>query len=440
MALEQTVKDLQVQNAQFQQMFTSLVQGQEDLKKLINRKKKVVGLLNMGRRYKGGPKVVSRIELSEDSVKNEGSTKGDGEGSQREPEKGGDDQYDHSQYSDEDDKYKQLEDRLNAVENLKMSGLNFDDLSLVPGVVIPPKFKVPTFAKYDGISCPKLHLKSYVQKINPHTDDRKLWMHYFQESLSETQLEWYYQLENDRIRTWSDLADAFYRQYEYNAELTPTRMQLQSMSMGRDEKFKEYAQKWRDLAGRVQPPLSNRELVDMFMGTLTGPFFNHLIGNSSAGFTELILTGERIEAGIKSGKIQVESSSNAAKRSFGGKKEANAVYGQKSRAKTDRAQSVGAVVISNPTSAQPQRDNARSQNAPRRQFTKINMPLSQALQHMLKAELITLRDPPQNVNTSSPRYNPNAKCAYHSNSPGHSTDDCWALKNKIQDMIEAKQI
>src|ERR1051325_9525708 len=42
--------------------------------------------------------------------------------------------------------------------------------------------------------------------------------------------------------------------------------------------------------------------------------------------------------------------------------------------------------------------------------------------------------------TSSPRYNPNAKCAYHSNSPGHSTDDCWALKNKIQDMIEVKQI
>ena len=114
----------------------------------------------------------------------------------------------------------------------------------------------------------------------------------------------------------------------------------------------------------------------MFMGTLTGPFFNHLIGNSSAGFTELILTGERIEAGIKSGKIHVESSSNGAKRSFGGKKEANVVYGQKRRDKVDRTQSVGAVVISNPTSAQPQRDNARSQNAPRRQFTKINMPLS----------------------------------------------------------------
>ena len=70
------------------------------------------------------------------------------------------------------------------------------------------------------------------------------------------------------------------------------------MSLGSGEGFKEYAQKWRDLAGRVQPPLTDRELVDMFLGTLSGPFFHHLIGNSSAGFTDLILTGERIEAGI----------------------------------------------------------------------------------------------------------------------------------------------
>ena len=49
---------------------------------------------------------------------------------------------------------------------------------------------------------------------------------------------------------------------------------------------------------KSSPPLSDRELVDMFLGTLSGPFFNHLIGSSSSGFTELILTGERVEAGI----------------------------------------------------------------------------------------------------------------------------------------------
>ena len=76
------------------------------------------------------------------------------------------------------------------------------------------------------------------------------------------------------------------------------------MAMGSNESFKGYAQMWRDLDGRVQPPLTDTELIDIFMETLTGPFFKHLIGSSSTGFTELILTGERVEASIKSEKIQ----------------------------------------------------------------------------------------------------------------------------------------
>ena len=63
------------------------------------------------------------------------------------------------------------------------------------------------------------------------------------------------------------------------------------------------------------------------------------------------------------------------------------------------------------------------------------MPLSQALQHLLRLNLVTLRDPPQNPHIASPNYNPDTRCAYHSNSLGHDTDDCWALKNKIQDLI-----
>ena len=82
----------------------------------------------------------------------------------------------------------------------------------------------------------------------------------------------------------------------------------------------------RDLAGRVQPPLSDRELVDIFLGTLSGPFFNHLIYSSSSGFTELILTGERVEDGIRSSKIQKDASLSSAKKPSTGKKEASAVY------------------------------------------------------------------------------------------------------------------
>ena len=54
--------------------------------------------------------------------------------------------------------------------------------------------------------------------------------------------------------------------------------------------------------------------------------------------------------------------------------------------------------------------------------------------------MITLREAPKNPSTMSPLYNPNARCAYHSDSPGHDTNNCWALRNKVQDLIEAKEI
>ena len=138
-------------------------------------------------------------------------------------------------------KYKLIEVCLKAMEIQKVPGLNFEELGLVPGVIIPPKFKTPNFDKYDGISFPKFHLISYVRKIQPHTTDKKLWLHFFQESLSGTQLEWCYLLEGTNIHTWEDLVAAFYKQYQYNSDLAPTRMQLQSMSMSSKESFKEYA-------------------------------------------------------------------------------------------------------------------------------------------------------------------------------------------------------
>ena len=117
------------------------------------------------------------------------------------------------------------------------------------------------------------------------------------------------------------------------------------MTMGKNEGFTEYVQKWRDLASRVQPPLTDREHIDMFMGTLSGPFFNLLVGCSSSGFIEFIITGERVESGIKSRKIFVASTStsNPIKKPFAAKKEVNVVYGEKAHTKMNNHSSVNAV-------------------------------------------------------------------------------------------------
>ena len=146
----------------------------------------------------------------------------------------------------------------------------------------------------------------------------------------------------------------------------------------------------------------------MFLGTLSGPFFNHLVGNSSAGFTDLILTGERIEAGIRSGKIQKAASTSAEKRPF--KKEASAVYGPRRQVKPEHRQAVNALVISKPVAA-PQQYNQQRGERPKRQYTRLSMTLSQILPQLLSTNLVTLKEAPKVVNTASPKYNPNARCA-----------------------------
>ena len=96
--------------------------------------------------------------------------------------------------------------------------------------------------------------------------------------------------------------------------------------------------------------------MDMFLGTLSVPFFNHLIGSSSIGFTELIMTGERVEAGIKSGKIQRDASLSAIKKPFTRKKEVSAAYDHRNQDKTECRPMIGAAMISKPAPIQ-QRNN-----------------------------------------------------------------------------------
>ena len=91
------------------------------------------------------------------------------------------------------------------MELQKVPGLDFEDLGLIAGIVIHLKFKVQIFARYDGLSCPKMHLWSYVRRIQPHTSDKNLWVHFFQDSLSGTQLDWFYKLERSEYvvgRIW----------------------------------------------------------------------------------------------------------------------------------------------------------------------------------------------------------------------------------------------
>ncbi|XP_050878416.1 uncharacterized protein LOC127082215 [Lathyrus oleraceus] len=104
--------------------------------------------------------------------------------------------------SDEiDRKFRVIEEKMKVMEGPNTFGLDAAEMCLVPGVQIPAKFKVPSFEKYKGVSCPRTHVRAYCRKMAAYSSDEKLLMHFFQDNLSRASLEWYMQLESTTIRT-----------------------------------------------------------------------------------------------------------------------------------------------------------------------------------------------------------------------------------------------
>ncbi|XP_017420412.1 uncharacterized protein LOC108330438 [Vigna angularis] len=208
-------------------------------------------------------------------------------------------------FKDDKSRLEVLEKRLRAIEG--EGSFEFGDakkLCLVPDVVIPPKFRLPEFEKYRGNTCPRGHISMYCRKMTAYAHDEKLLIHFFQESLTNEALTWYMRLETTHIYSWKDLVEAFLRQYGYNKDLTPDRAQLKNTVKKESESFREYAQRWREIASQVEPPLSDKEMTTTFLNTLQPPFYEHMLSISvSSSFADIVVIGERVESGIRNGKI-----------------------------------------------------------------------------------------------------------------------------------------
>ena len=69
----------------------------------------------------------------------------------------------------------------------------------------------------------------------------------------------------------------------------------------------------------MQPPLSKNELETLFISTLREPYYEKLISHTFRSFSRLVIAGERIDEGIKKGKIK--DLSMESKKIFGKRKE-----------------------------------------------------------------------------------------------------------------------
>ncbi|XP_050895906.1 uncharacterized protein LOC127102593 [Lathyrus oleraceus] len=95
----------------------------------------------------------------------------------------------------------------------------------------------------------------------------------FKDSLTGAALGWYVGLESANIRTFNDLGEAFVKKYKYNINMALDIYQLRSIYDNDTETFKEYAQRWSELAAQISLPLEEKEKTKIFLKTLSSFYY-----------------------------------------------------------------------------------------------------------------------------------------------------------------------
>jgi uncharacterized membrane protein YgcG len=161
------------------------------------------------------------------------------------------------------------------------------------------------FEKYTGETCPQMHLTMYVWKMTAHRRDEPLLIYCFQDSLAGPSHTWYMNLKG--ITTFEELANAFLQQYKYNSYLAPNRKELQSMTQGDKESFKEYAQRFIQKSAQIRPLLDEREISELFFETLSPFYSEKMLACASQKFTDMVDLGVRIEEWARKGHVSKDS-------------------------------------------------------------------------------------------------------------------------------------
>ena len=176
-----------------------------------------------------------------------------------------------------------------------------DSLTNFLQAIMPPKFKALEFVKYDGTRDPCAHLRMFYRKMAPYGDNHLLLCQIFPYSLTGPVATWYARLE--KTSSQRERANSFLEYYKFNIEIAPDRTVLQRIKKKSGESFREYAQRWRELAASMQPPMMENEMVKRFIDNLKPPYYVKMINTQVTHFASLIPIGERIDEGIRSKKI-----------------------------------------------------------------------------------------------------------------------------------------
>ncbi|XP_069146936.1 uncharacterized protein [Solanum lycopersicum] len=296
-------------------------------------------------------------------------------------------------------------------------GLSYGDLCIYPNSDIPEGFKIPKIDTFGGVGNSMTHLRAYCDQLVAVGRDEALFMRLFSQSLCGEALE-----------------------------CCSARYSFEKIKQKSTESYREFAYRWRNEATRVRPPICEKENVKVFVQVQQPMYYDRIMLLIGENFANVVKVGKIIEDGLKTGNIARVAASPPPfyqvqtplfQNSLPNYQAPSPNYQTnpypRTRAPRPNTRSYQSVPPPQQGNSDPSRP--RFEKKPSRNFTAL-AESRKKLYDRLAAVGFIHQVGHKPVDTSSKFYRPDQRCAYHSNSVGHDTEDCINLKHKTQDLID----
>ena len=93
------------------------------------------------------------------------------------------------------------------------------------------------------------------------------------------------------------------RQYEYNYEFAPIWTTLKGTKRKPSENNRIYAKRWRKLAAKVEPPMTEEEIVRTFIKSHDPSYFEEIFHMTGCSFVAIVKKLTEFDEFVNVGKI-----------------------------------------------------------------------------------------------------------------------------------------
>uniref|UniRef100_A0A2N9JBP4 Reverse transcriptase domain-containing protein n=1 Tax=Fagus sylvatica TaxID=28930 RepID=A0A2N9JBP4_FAGSY len=281
---------------------------------------------------------------------------------------------------------------------------------------LPAKFKVPQLETFDGFKDPLDYLDSFRTIMRLHSVSDEIMCRTFPTNLRGSARTWFNQLETGSIDTFAQLSRAFIDNFIGGRRSARPANYLLNTRQREGESLRSYMQRFNKEAVQIDEPNEYVALTAFNAGLLKGDFLFQLCKDPPKSMSELMYEAQKF--------INAEDAFEAR----------DEFLSRKRKEPEDRRFDSSRNKSSKQDYPKTERKNISSSN--RRQerpsgFTPLNMSIDQVLLQI--QDNLDIRWPGK-LRSDPAKRSKDLYCRFHRDH-GHTTEDCFALKQQIEALI-----